>query len=50
MIYDDVKISSEWKLIETCINDLLENKDILITTQKDYVIGYITKKIIERKT
>lgn len=34
-----------WELIEKSIKDLIENKDIELTTNKQYVVGYICKII-----
>ena len=34
-----------WKVIEKSLDDLKENQDIDITTEQDYVVGYLCKKI-----
>ena len=48
-IYDQYKNSQEWKIIENAINELIQNQDIQLTTLPQYVIGYITKQVIEQR-
>jgi hypothetical protein len=34
-----------WKVVDNDINDLVENGDITETTRRDYIVGYICKKV-----
>jgi hypothetical protein len=34
-----------WKLVDKAINDLVENKDLVETTRRDYIVGYICEKL-----
>jgi hypothetical protein len=43
--YNEYKSLKEWKTIEKALKELVKNKDIQVTTQPDYVIGYIVKKL-----
>lgn len=36
-----------WDVINKGINDLVENKDIEETTNREYIVGYLCKKITE---
>ena len=36
-----------WKVIEKSLDDLKENQDIDITTEQDYVVGYLCKRVHE---
>lgn len=40
--YEDGRL---WKVIEKSLEDLMENQDIEITTEKSHVVGYICKMI-----
>ncbi len=48
-LYQEYKISDEWRIIEKAINELIDNQDIEVITLKDYVIGYISKQLIDNK-
>lgn len=41
--YDTYKYLTAWSVLENTINELKENKDLTITTDPYYVIGYILK-------
>jgi len=43
--YEEYKSLKEWKIIEKSLKELVKNKDLLITTQPDYIIGFIIKKL-----
>lgn len=47
--YKDLEETEIWKKVSQGIDDLVKNQDINITTQKEYVIGYLCKMIIEIK-
>ena len=36
-----------WKVIDSAIEDLVENSDIAETTSRVYIVGYLCKKIRE---
>lgn len=36
-----------WNVINKGINDLIENKDIEETTNREYIVGYLCKLITE---
>lgn len=43
--YDEYKKTETWGKVENAIDELIENQDIKLTTQKDYVVGYIVKQL-----
>lgn len=43
--YEAYRKSQLWRTVEKSIEELAENQDINLTTKKDYVVGYICKKI-----
>jgi hypothetical protein len=43
--YDKYKSLKEWGIIEKALNGLIKNKDISITTNPDYVIGFLIKNL-----
>ena len=47
--YEDHKNSQLWKDIETSIDNLTDNQDVVITTQKEYVVGYLCDMLSDRK-
>lgn len=47
--YEKYRQTLEWQEIEKSIKDLVDNQDIEIKTSPDYVTGYISKHLIERK-
>lgn len=34
-----------WKIIDVVLDDLQDNQDLIITTKKEYVVGYICKAV-----
>ena len=48
-IYDEYKENPAWPVIETALNELVDNQDIVFQTLPYYVIGYIVKKLEESK-
>ena len=40
---------TEYKAIENAINELLKNKDLRLNTASEYVIGYLSKAVVEAK-
>ena len=47
--YKDLEETELWKKVSQCIDDLVKNQDINITIQKERVIGYLCKMIVETK-
>lgn len=45
--YSKYKTSKYWKLIESELKALEENQDLSITTDQEYVVGSLVKKIVE---
>jgi hypothetical protein len=43
--YDVYKGTEVWRIVEKAICDLVENGDIVETTRRDYIVGYICKQI-----
>jgi len=46
--YDIYKKEIEWKIINKAIKSLEKNNDLILTTQIDYVVGYICKELSEK--
>ncbi len=40
--YEETKL---WKIIDSVLNDLESNQDLKLTTAREYVIGYLCKKL-----
>ena len=47
--YDKYKNNRVWKKIESSLNTLVENKDIVLNVDSEQVIGSIVKNIIEEE-
>lgn len=45
--YKQLENTPLWNIINKSINDLVENDDIEEKTQREYIVGYITKLINE---
>jgi hypothetical protein len=45
--YDAYRNTKEWILIQKVIQDLMDNQDIQLITHQDYVVGYISKQLID---
>jgi hypothetical protein len=43
--YDAYKETSRWKSVDEAVSDLVKNKDIVEMTRRDYIVGYICKKL-----
>lgn len=43
--YDAYEETSLWKSVDEAISDLVENKDIVEMTRRDYIVGYICNKL-----
>ena len=45
--YLEFENTSVWTILEKAINELEGNKDLKLTTPKEYVIGYVCKQLTE---
>ena len=43
--YDRYRNTELWRKVEEAIHDLVENQDISETTRREYIVGYICKKL-----
>lgn len=43
--YEKYKDSILWEVINAAIADLVTNKDIVLCTSEDYIIGYLVKEV-----
>lgn len=43
--YEALEGTSLWKRVGRAISDLMENQDIQLMTPREYVIGYICKRV-----
>ena len=34
-----------WKIVDAAISDLVENGDVVQTTRREYIVGYLIKKL-----
>ena len=48
--YEALKGTDLWVLISRAIEDLVGNQDILENTPREYIVGYIVKKLVEAKS
>lgn len=47
--YTKYQNSIAWIQIEKILQELIDNQDIQITTSKEYVIGFLCKKLVTIK-
>ncbi len=45
--YKDFETTHLWDVVDTAIDDLVENTDIQETTHRNYIVGYLCKKLAE---
>ena len=45
--YENFENTDLWKKLDQVINELVENQDIKELTKREYIIGYICKKLAE---
>lgn len=43
--YKEYEQTQLWELIDNAIDDLVKNQDIELTTRKEYIVGYLFRKI-----
>lgn len=47
--YDIYKNLDEWHAIENAIADLVDNQDLVESTNRDYIVGYIIKCLDDKQ-
>ncbi len=47
--YKDLIDHPLWSVIDKALDDLIKNKDVLVSTPRKYVIGYLLQSILEAK-
>lgn len=47
--YTNYENTEIWKRVEQIISDLVENQDIKETTNREHIVGFICKNLIEMK-
>jgi len=43
--YEMFRGTPVWKIVNRCVTDLVENNDLVETTGREYIVGYICKKL-----
>jgi hypothetical protein len=43
--YEKYEGTPVWKVVEKAISDLVDNDDIVETARRDYIVGFICKKL-----
>jgi hypothetical protein len=38
-----------WKVVDTAISDLLENRDVKLSTSREYVVGYLCQQLARQR-
>lgn len=47
--YTEYTETELWRCLEEAILELERNRDIELTTSREYVVGYLCKKVMSRK-
>ena len=47
--YDAYRGTDVWEVVDKAISDLVYNHDVIVNTQRDYIVGYICQKLQELK-
>jgi hypothetical protein len=47
--YSEFEKSKAWKVFDRAISELEKNRDLQITTERKYVIGFLCKQFAEHK-
>lgn len=45
--YEELERTPLWRVVESSIEDLVANRDVLENTSREHIVGYIVKKLIE---
>jgi hypothetical protein len=43
--YETQKGTLVWRIVDNAINDLVNNRDLVEATRRDYIVGYICEKL-----
>jgi hypothetical protein len=46
--YIEFENTNIWNIVEQALDNMIENKDVLLQTQKEYVVGYLCKQLKEK--
>jgi len=46
--YREYEKSPIWKVVAQAVDDLAKNGDLIEQTRREYLVGYITRKLVER--
>lgn len=47
--YVKYKSTPLWTVIEKAIADLVDNQDLIEQTRREYIVGYICKKVLDTR-
>ena len=45
--YEELEKTSLWRVVDSSIEELVANRDLLEQTSRVYIVGYIVKKLVE---
>jgi hypothetical protein len=45
--YQEYETAPAWKVIDEGISALVANQDLMETTQRNYIVGYLVKQLVE---
>lgn len=45
--YEKYQDSKLWCTVQKALNDLVDNNDLALCTNRDYVVGYLVKMILD---
>jgi hypothetical protein len=43
--YEEFRGTANWRLLEDALRELVENRDLVEQTHRDYIVGYLCKKL-----
>jgi hypothetical protein len=43
--YEEFRGTARWRLLEDALGELVENRDLVEQTHRDYIVGYLCKKL-----
>ena len=43
--YETHRGTELWKIVDKAVSDLVENSDIVETTQRNYIVGYLCQSL-----
>jgi hypothetical protein len=48
--YEEYENTELWKTLENAVNTLVDNKDLELTTNIEYVVGYLCKCLLSAES